>query len=149
MKAGNSYSVWIKVLGGVIALPLLLVLNTSFQSAPSSDGYTEKAFKLDNFAKEVVELEVTQPGNIIATAEWHPGKAELALILFGPGQMNYYRRSDGGSPLELKYAVKEVDNAEGSAWRVKLVNQSGEAVEGVLRISYPEASPVGEAEALQ
>ena len=76
-------------------------------------------------------------------------KAELALILFGPGQMNYYRRSDGKSPLELTYKVTEVDTAEGSSWCVKLVNQSGETVEGIIRIHYPAAEQAGEAEVMQ
>lgn len=133
----------------MMALLLLFVLSASFQSNPPADGFIEKAFKLDNFAKETIELTVEQPGSIVATAEWEPKKAELALILFGPGQMNYYRRSDGKSPLELSYTVSELDTADGSAWKVKLVNQSGETVEGMLRVSYPVATPAQESEVLQ
>lgn len=132
-----------------MAFLLLFVLNASFQSTSLADGIIEKAFKLDNFARETIELTVEQPGNIVARAEWSPKKAELGLILFGPGQMNYYRRSDGRSPLELAYPVTEQDTTEGFAWRVKLVNQSGETVEGLLRISYPAAEPAGEAEVMQ
>lgn len=133
----------------MLAFLLLFVLSTSFQSALPADGFIEKAFSLDNFAKETVELVVEQPGSIVATAEWNPKKAELGLILFGPGQMNYYRRSDGKSPLQLNFAVTEVDTAEGSSWRIKLVNQSGETVEGILRISYPTAGKNQESEVLQ
>ena len=123
---------------------LLFLLGASFQSAPPSDGLIEKGFTLDNFAKETIELTIEQPGSIEATAEWSPKKAELALILFGPGQMNYYRRSDGKSPLELSFTVTEQDTAEGSSWRLKLVNQSGETVEGKLRVSYPAVEEAGE-----
>ncbi len=133
----------------MLALLLVFILSASFQNSPPADGFIEKAFKLDNFAKETIELTVEQPGSIVATAEWEPKKAELALILFGPGQMNYYRRSDGKSPLELTYTVSELDTADGSAWRVKLVNQSGETVEGMMRVHYPAAAPANEIEALQ
>lgn len=131
------------------ALLLLFVLNASFRNTQPVDKLIEKAFRLENFAKETIELTVEQPGTITATAEWEPKKAELGLILFGPGQMNYYRRSDGKSPLELTYTVSEVDTAEGAAWRLKLVNQSGETVEGMLRVSYPATENAGEAEVLQ
>ena len=140
MKAGTRSSAFAKTMGNLLSILLLLVLSTSFLNAPA-DGYIEKPFSLENFAKATVELTVEQPGDIVATAEWNPKKAELALILFGPGQMNYYRRSDGKSPLELTFTVTAQDTAEGSAWRLKLVNQSGESVEGMLRISFPEGRP--------
>ncbi|MCB0593572.1 MAG: hypothetical protein H6557_34930 [Lewinellaceae bacterium] len=149
MKAKNRFSAFAKAVGSMLAFLLLFALNTSFQNTQPADGIIEKAFSLENFAKETIELNVEQPGLITARAEWAPQKAELALILFGPGQMNYYRRSDGRSPLELAYPVTEQDTTEGFAWRVKLVNQSGETVEGLLRISYPAAEPAGEAEVMQ
>ena len=144
MKALSGFSAFTKVAGSMLGFLLLFLLGASFQSAPPSDGLIEKGFTLDNFAKETIELTIEQPGSIEATAEWSPEKAELALILFGPGQMNYYRRSDGKSPLELSFTVTEQDTAEGSSWRLKLVNQSGETVEGKLRVSYPAVEEAGE-----
>ena len=144
MKALSGFSAFTKVAGSMLGFLLLFLLGASFQSAPPSDGLIEKGFTLDNFAKETIELTIEQPGSIEATAEWSPEKAELALILFGPGQMNYYRRSDGKSPLELSFIVTEQDIAQGASWRLKLVNQSGETVEGKLRVSYPAVEAVGE-----
>ena len=144
MKALSGFSAFTKVAGSMLGFLLLFLLGASFQSAPPSDGLIEKGFTLDNFAKETIELTIEQPGSIEATAEWSPEKAELALILFGPGQMNYYRRSDGKSPLELSFTVTEQDIAQGASWRLKLVNQSGETVEGKLRVSYPAVEAVGE-----
>lgn len=146
MKARSRISAFTKVAGSIMVFLLLFFTSTSFNIRPASDGVIEKAFRLDNFCKETAELTVEVPGAIKATAEWAPAKAELALVLFGPGQMNFYKRSDGKSPLELQFEVTDQDIAEGATWKLKVINQSGETVEGMLRITYPLK---GEAEALQ
>ncbi len=144
MNARNRISTLKKTAGTIVLFLLFFLMSTSFQNIPPTDGFLEKAFKLDNMARETVELTIEQPGPLYASVEWSPADAELALILFGPGKMNYYERSDGKSPLELNYTMDSLDIVDGKAWRIKLVNQSGETVEGMVRITYPVKEPAGE-----
>lgn len=136
MKARSRTATYAKVAAGMVAL-LLFILSTAVRTAPLADISREEPFQLENFAKATTEITVEQPGEIVATARWAPEKAGLSLILFGPGKMNYYERCEGASPLTLSYTVTESDTTDGNAWRLKLINQSGESVEGVLYIHYP------------
>ena len=88
-------------------------------------------------------FEVTTPGTIRAQAQWS-GNVALALILNGPGQVGYFDRKDGNSPLVVTYQVTQETINKGTAWKISVVNFSKTvAATGNIRIEYPTASTFG------
>jgi hypothetical protein len=110
-------------------------LNVSTQQETSITRH----FYLKGKTREMVEFEVTNTGTIEAKAEW-AGKAKtLALILNGPGQVQYYAREDGKSPLTLSYEVPQNILSLGKKWKISVVNfKSGTIAQGKVQVTYPE-----------
>lgn len=117
----------------------LFLLSSSGLYAQNS-AIIQERFQLESTfgAKEVYSFEVKRSGSINITAKWI-GKADrLALILNGPGQVGYYDRQDGTSPLNITYQVTPTLLAKGTKWSVSIVNfgRKGGAA-GVIKIEYP------------
>jgi hypothetical protein len=91
--------------------------------------------------RTIYHLRVMNPGEIRVRAQWTGTQSTLWLIINGPGQVGYYARQDGASPLEVSYYVTESDLAAGDDWRVSIVAGSGPA-SGTIQISYPSGSTV-------
>ena len=100
---------------------------------------------------------VTAPGKISASAYW-TGDEEFSLILNGPGQVNYYERKDGKSPLALEFYVtpelaKQGDHwtvslkyfpkaeASKSGWRIRTIS-AHQKIKAMLKITYPTRDSV-------
>ena len=88
--------------------------------------------------RDIFEFKVTKPGPIKIQVSWQ-GAPELALMLNGPGEVGYYARKDGTSPLSFTYDVVQPVLDRGTGWRVSVVNfsKSGYA-EGRVIIEHPE-----------
>jgi len=82
--------------------------------------------------REIYHIRLTRPGQIKVRATWTG--ANLALIINGPGQVGYYARKDGSSPLEVTYNVTAADFAKGDEWRVTVALGQGD---GNIEITYP------------
>lgn len=140
MKPKSAYPFFGILGGAILALLLIAFIDTSSEStvpAPVAAGEIEKAFTLEPGMREAVEFNVEQPGSIHAVVEWTPAKTSLAVILFGPGQMNYFVRNEGKSPQEIKYTVTDRHTALGHEWRISVVNMTEEKVEGKVNVTYP------------
>lgn len=86
----------------------------------------------------VASFTITKPGTIRADAIWTGTTGTLALILNGPGQVGYYARTDGPSPLSLSYDVTSADISKGPEWMIHVINfYSGDA-NGTLVFSFPK-----------
>ncbi len=110
-------------------------LNVSTQQKTS----ITRQFYLKGGTREIVEFEVTNTGKIEAKAEWAGTAKPLALILNGPGQVQYYARKDGKSPLTLTYEVPHNILSLGKKWKVSVVNfNSGTIAQGKVQVTYPE-----------
>ena len=104
-----------------------------------------KQFSLasDFGARERLTFKVTVTGTITLEATWtsEVGTVNLALILNGPGQISYYAREDGPSPLQTEYTLytpTAQDVAKGESWTASIVNFSERGpVSGTLKVIYP------------
>jgi hypothetical protein len=76
-------------------------------------------------------------GSIDAQATWAAPSSSLGFIINGPGQVGYYARRDGTSPLGVQYAVTSGDFGHGDTWRVSLTAFSPLSVEGTVNLTYP------------
>lgn len=135
MKKNRIYPVFGMVTNALVAIVLIFLFMGA--SRTLTEGIIEKDFSLAVGERETIEFNLVQTGEIRAFAEWSPGKTELSLILFRPGQMNYIARTDGGSPAELVYEVTEGDTLRGSDWKLKVVNMANDKVTGHVQITYP------------
>jgi len=117
-----------------------LQLRTASQTA-AKQGSLSRPFSLSGVGSLVVDLEVKAAGRIEARAEWTGTAATLALILNGPGRVNYYARKDGKSPLSLTFDVAADLLALGSGWKLSVSNFGRETqAQGTVRVTYPGAA---------
>ena len=87
--------------------------------------------------RDVFYSTVDSVGIISAEATWTGGASNLALILNGPGQVGYFSREDGPSPLSLSYTVTSADLSKGTDWTISIVNFGEGSAAGTVRIKYP------------
>lgn len=97
----------------------------------------QTAFDLVCLARASIDFMVEEEGVIFATAEWTPQESPAALILYGPGQMNYYVRKDGKGPLKLEFTVTARHLSRGKEWSVAVLNQQEEKISGMLTVRFP------------
>ncbi len=90
--------------------------------------------------RAIYHLRPIAPGEIRVRAEWTGAQSDLALIINGPGQVGYYARQDGSSPLEVAYTVTAGDLATGDDWRVTVASFGTAQADGTIRVSYPSGS---------
>jgi hypothetical protein len=81
-------------------------------------------------------IRLLNPGTISGEATWSGPPGNMALIINGPGQVGYYARQDGSSPLEVSYEVTNADLAFGDIWRVSVSAFSAPNAEGSLSLSF-------------
>lgn len=93
--------------------------------------------------KQVIyHLRLTEAGQIRARAVWSGTQSGLTLLINGPGQVGFYARRDGPSPLEVVYNVTEGDLAAGNEWRVTVLSFGGGIAGGTIQITYPSGASV-------
>lgn len=112
-------------------------VKTIEESRPSFD----QEFYISENNEAKFNLLIKTPGKINATATWSGTAINLALILNGPGQVGYYARRDGPSPLTLEFEITRDLLAAGENWSLRIVNfQKGKSATGKISITLPEAS---------
>jgi hypothetical protein len=85
------------------------------------------------------KFQVQQTGVISAKLSWG-GSLPLALILNGPGQVGYYARKDGASPLVIEFNVSEEHIARGTDWQIKISTfeiLGSKFIDYKLELSFP------------
>jgi type II secretory pathway pseudopilin PulG len=86
---------------------------------------------------------IKKPGPIEATLTWNSGDCPLSLILNGPGQVGYFARKDGASPLSLDFVVTEQQIAKGSDWSIRITcfrELGPEPLTFTLKVIFPDSS---------
>lgn len=127
---------------GVVVLALVTIAAVGQAKTDSYNFSVNSSFG----DRDVFTFEVTTVGTIRVEAHWSSLVAApppLALILNGPGQVGYYQRVDGPSPLVVTQQVTPDILSRGTQWTASIVNfsRSGQA-SGTLRIDYPVLTPV-------
>jgi hypothetical protein len=90
----------------------------------------------------VRRFSVKKPGAIAATLTWTSGDCPLSLILNGPGQVGFFARKDGASPLSLEFAVTEQQIAKGSDWTLTVAcmrDLGPDPLPFTLKMDFPES----------
>jgi hypothetical protein len=96
-----------------------------------------KTFSLACMERAEIEFTTDTLGLIKSEATWSP-TATAALILYGPGKMNHFARTDGQGLTTLVFSVSDNILSKGKSWRVALVNQTDTVITGILKVSFPE-----------
>ena len=87
--------------------------------------------------RNVFGFMVTRPGTIHIKLSWK-GAENLALILNGPGQVGFYDRKDGRSPLSIVYKVTPEILRRGRKWKASAINFSKRgSASGNITIKHP------------
>lgn len=89
------------------------------------------------FGSAVSAIVLGGPGPIQASATWSGIPTSMALIVNGPGQVGYYARQDGPSPLSVSYSVSPADFGSGDTWFVSLTALSPPNADGSINLSFP------------
>ncbi len=99
-----------------------------------SDRITEQ------FSNRKWDFQVQHVGQIRATLNWNDPNHSLAMILNGPGQIGYFAREDGVSPLNIEFNVTEKHLLKGTDWSIKVVSfesLADVAIDFNLKLSFP------------
>ncbi len=109
----------------------------TYPGGASSDPITTEFTINPTSGRSVSLMILKRSGPIGSQAEWTGLPAQLALILNGPGQTDYYARQDGSSPQSLAYDVSPADFAAGEIWMLSLVSFVEADIHGNIAIEYP------------
>jgi uncharacterized protein GlcG (DUF336 family) len=93
-------------------------------------------------SRTIYYLKLTGPGEITAHATWTGSQAGLSLIINGPGQVGYFARQDGSSPLSVSYTVTPANFAAGNTWLVSVASFGTGQAQGTIQITYPSGSSI-------
>lgn len=92
------------------------------------------------FSHHKWDFKIQKTGRIKATLMWDKQDHGLALILNGPGQVGYFAREDGYSPLTIEFDVTEEHITKGTDWSisVKSFEDLGDTnIDFKLQLSFP------------
>ena len=128
-----------KKLSREITLVVVVLILGLFAGSASATTIEDK-IKVSKNDRDVFEFSVGNIGKISAEVRWDGTAEKLALILNGPGQVGYYAREDGSSPLYLTYGVSKEDIKKGTEWRISVVNFYRGDADGFIKITYPSES---------
>jgi hypothetical protein len=109
----------------------------TYPSGSSSSPFVTQFAVGPGFGSSVSVIVLNGAGQIDAQASWTPPGSSLGFIINGPGQVGYYARQDGSSPLGVSYTVTPADLSHGDTWRVSLTAFSPMNVGGSVNLTYP------------
>ena len=90
------------------------------------------------FPRNILHFQVRQRGRITARLSWSPPERQLTLILNGPGQVGYFARKDGVSPIEIAFDVTDKNVSAGTDWAITAFGDLGATVINYkLDLSFP------------
>ena len=132
--AGNTWRVAIASFGTGEAS------GTVYLTYPSGSGASVPGISFGvspNYGNAISLIVLHGAGPINATASWSGTPATMALLINGPGQVGYFARQDGGSPLSVNYSVTPANLGAGDLWRVSLAAFSPPDANGSIEITFP------------
>lgn len=142
MKPYNHHFIGLwGLVSGVPAFILLLMAFVPIEKPADTEREMQTAFSLVCMERASIDFIVTEPGSITADAEWLPADANAVLLLYGPGQMNYYLRKEGKSGQKLEFTVTDRHIARGTEWSVAVLNQQDTKISGLLKVHFPGEEP--------
>ena len=112
-------------------------LQITYPSGAKVTPFKDNFVVQPNYGSVIHVLALRGAGPISARTAWTGTPANLAFIINGPGQVGYYARQDGPSPLSVGYTVKANDLNQGNTWRVSLTSFSDANAKGSVKITYP------------
>ena len=113
-------------------------ITISYPGGSSSGNFTDSFVAQPSSGSVVHVLVLEANGRIDTEAIWNGNPASLALIINGPGQVGYYAREDGSSPLSVNYNVTLTDFGFGDYWRVSFITFSQtNGVDASISLIYP------------
>jgi hypothetical protein len=113
-------------------------IQITYPSGSPTSPFQDNFVVAPSTGEDVSVVVLRGPGPIAAQANWTGTPNNLALIINGPGQVSYYARQDGNSPLGVNYVVTPADFAAGANWRVSLVSFStGTNTTGNIQLAFP------------
>jgi hypothetical protein len=132
--AGSDWTVSVASFGtGQASGTVTITYPSGSSTSPFQEGFT-----LSNTSGRVIHvLVLKRAGPIQAQATWTGTPTSMALIVNGPGQVGYFARQDGGSPLNVSYMVTAVNFLVGDTWRVSLASFSAPNANGTFKVTFP------------
>jgi hypothetical protein len=112
-------------------------LRLTYPSGSGATPFVTDFAVAPGFGSTVSLIVLKSAGSIDAQATWSAPSSSLGFIINGPGQVGYYARQDGTSPLGVQYSVTAADLGHGDTWRVSLTAFSPLSVEGTVNLTYP------------
>ncbi len=109
----------------------------TYPSGSTVSPFVDDFYLSDGSGAAINVIVLKNPGTIEAEATWSGSPSSMALIINGPGQVGYYAREDGSSPLSVSYEVTLDDWLSGDTWRVSWKAFSSPNAEGNITITYP------------
>ncbi len=132
--AGNTWRVAVASFGAGEAS------GTIYLTYPSGSGASVPGIEFGvspNYGTAINLIVLHGAGTISGTANWSGTPGTMAAIINGPGQVGYFARQDGGSPLTVSYNVTPGNLGAGDLWRVSLAAFSPPDANGSITITYP------------
>jgi hypothetical protein len=108
-----------------------------YPSGSSLTPFGESFVVKPNYGRVVHVLRLSSPGLVEGRATWSGTPSNLAMLINGPGQVGYYARRDGGSPLSVSYLVTRGDMMAGDLWRLSLTSFHDADASGQIQAFYP------------
>ncbi|MGD9049253.1 MAG: hypothetical protein PVF77_14440, partial [Anaerolineae bacterium] len=134
LAAGDHWRVSIASFGSARADGTVRI---TYPSGSSTTPFVTEFSVAPGFGGAISLIVLQSAGAIDAQATWSAPSSSLGFIINGPGQVGYYARQDGTSPLGVQYTVTPADFAAGDTWRVSLTAFSPLNVEGTVNLTYP------------
>lgn len=142
MKPSNKhFAAFWRLVSGLSIFLLMLTAFIPVKNTVCIDRESQMVFSLGCLERATLEFKITEPGIITAEAEWLPAESPAVLLLYGPGQMNYYFRQEGNSGRKMEFTVTERHIARGTDWSVAVLNQQDTKISGLLKVHFPGEEP--------
>lgn len=109
----------------------------TYPSGSPTNPFSTQFTVANNSVSSISLVVLTFTGTIKGQATWTGSPANLAFIINGPGQVGYFARNDGPSPLSVSYAVTQANYSQGRTWMVSLVSFNTTNLSAQINISYP------------
>lgn len=88
--------------------------------------------------KRVLAFKPEVEGMFTAKIEWEGSAQKLSLTLNGPGQVEYYVRRNGSSPLYLQFKFTKEQVTTGGDWKLSIVNfETDKTASGGISLYWP------------
>jgi hypothetical protein len=128
----------------LLGLLVLLPQPSVIEGRVRLPAYTiEQRIELAAQGRATIDFQVTSPGLLRVQVAWTGSADNLAIILNGPGQTDYYEGVDGPSPTTLDFTFNRRHVATEGQWRISIVNSGSGTARGWAIVDVPGRPPRG------